>query len=148
MKVPVALPGYKVAYLLWPESNTSNPDGEIDWPEQNLDGLGTATTFMHWQVIAGNTGQSSAGSSVDLVDALDWKVFDIEWRPNQANPASSTLKTHVDGVLIGNFTGVKVPIHRMHWSWQNETFLTHSGMIDDTSDGYLQVAWGTYETMV
>jgi Glycosyl hydrolases family 16 len=38
--------GYKIAWLLWPDSNNSKRDGEIDFPEMNLDSS-TAMAFNH-----------------------------------------------------------------------------------------------------
>src|SRR2546427_410289 len=39
------VPGYKTAWLLWPDSGNWPADGEIDFPENSLDG--NACAFVH-----------------------------------------------------------------------------------------------------
>ena len=45
------VPGYKTAWLLWPDSNQWPSGGEIDFPEGNLSG--TISAFMHYASSAG-----------------------------------------------------------------------------------------------
>src|ERR1035437_7735252 len=64
-----AVPGYKTAWLLWPSSD-STADGEIDFPEGDLDG--TISAFMHHQ--GGGSQDAYTTSSV----YTGWHVAIIE----------------------------------------------------------------------
>lgn len=157
IRVKNPLPTYKVAQLMWPQSNVSNPDGELDLPEQDLDGLDVISAFEHWQ---GAGGQSSASSTIDLVGA-GWVVVVSEWRPNPGTPTLSTWKTYaaqydatpsiIAGSLtspFGSFTGVHVPDTPMHWIWQWETFLNYGAVLDSSVDQFVEFAWATFENPI
>ena len=105
-----ALPCYKTAWLLWPDSGVWPRDGEIDFPEGRLDGAFSA--FMHRQ-----GGRS--GNSQDVYDVFanytSWHVATIDWRPDLNYTAF-----FLDGNPIGLST-VGVPQSPMHWVIQTET---------------------------
>ena len=71
-----AIPGYKVAWLLWPDSEVWPRDGEIDFPEGNLDG--TVEGFMHRQNGTSGGDQDHAGSAVRFGDGR-WHTAVTEW---------------------------------------------------------------------
>lgn len=150
MRVPVPIPTYKMAPLLWPASNTSSNGGEIDFPETDLNGTDTITAFTHFQ---DNSGQYSNSSAViDVVDTA-WHTYRIEWRPyggpGGADATLTTVKYFCDGVQVGSTrTGVNVPHDPMHWVWQVETDLRYTSAIDDTADGYVEYAWALFDNAV
>ncbi|GAA4872693.1 glycoside hydrolase family 16 protein [Kitasatospora terrestris] len=103
--------GYKVAWLLWPDSDRWPGDGEIDFPEGDL--CGNVSAFMHRQ--NGTSGGDQDAYSTGIKTAGNWHVSRIEWQPND-------LKFYLDGKLIGHSTS-RVPNTPMHWVLQSETAL-------------------------
>src|SRR5438105_6088158 len=71
------VPGYKTAWLLWPDSNVWPAGGEIDFPEGNL--TGSISAFMHYASSAG--GQSAFPTSVPEAGA--WHIATTEWQPGK-----------------------------------------------------------------
>lgn len=102
--------GWKTAWLLWPQSENWPPDGEIDFPEGDLDG--TISAFMHRQDATSGSDQDAYSTSVTYAD---WHTAVIEWAPND-------LKFYLDGQLIGHSTS-RVPNTPMRWQVQTETSL-------------------------
>lgn len=100
---PVA--GYKVAFLLWPDSEQWPADGEVDFPEGNLDG--SISAFAHHADSGGGKEQFTTGD-----DFSRWHVATTEWEPGR-------LRFLLDGVPIGETT-TKVPDTSMHWVLQTE----------------------------
>ncbi|RKE16838.1 glycoside hydrolase family 16 protein [Streptomyces sp. TLI_171] len=103
--------GYKVAWLLWPDSYTWPRDGEIDFPEGDL--CGNIGAFMHRQGATAGSDQDAYKAGVPVAGA--WHVSRIEWQPND-------LKFYLDGKLVGHSTS-RVPNTPMHWVLQSETSL-------------------------
>lgn len=128
-RLPSALPGYKTAWLLWPDSEKWPTDGEIDFPEENLDSSSTVQAFMHYALSTG--GQDAFSSSVHLADGL-WHTAIVEWLPG-------SVKFFMDGTLIGTSTK-NVPVNPMHWVLQTETNLDGAA-IDPAVSGHLLVDW-------
>lgn len=122
-----AIPGYKVAWLLWPDSETWPQDGEIDFPEGDL--TSTFGAYMHWQ---GGTSGSSQDAYSTGTTMTGWHTAVIEWLPN-------SLTFYVDGKVIGHSTS-KVPNTPMHWVLQTETQLS-GGAPSNTAAGNVQVDW-------
>ncbi|GHJ42948.1 hypothetical protein Cs7R123_02900 [Catellatospora sp. TT07R-123] len=121
-----AVPGYKTAWLLWPDSNAW-PDGEIDFPEGNL--TGTIEANMHHR-----------GSHPEVADQYRtgttyaaWHTAVIEWTP-------ANVAFYLDGVLKGNDTDTAVlPVAPMHWVLQTET---QNGVHPPVSAaGNVQIDW-------
>ncbi len=102
-------PGFKLAWLLWPDSENWPQDGEIDFPEGSLNG--TISAFMHRQNGVNGGDQDAYGTSVPLGGA--WHTTIVEWTP-------SSLKFYLDGQLIGNSTS-RIPDTPMHLVLQSET---------------------------
>jgi beta-glucanase (GH16 family) len=114
-----SLPGYKTAWLLWPDSDNWS-DGEIDFPEGDLNG--TIYAFDHEvgnpsnNAMAVNTGASFT----------DWHTATTEWTP-------AGVKFYLDGNLVGSSTvSPSVP---MHLILQTET----SGAPDASVAGHVQI---------
>jgi hypothetical protein len=128
-----SLPGYKNAWLLWPDSERWPTDGEIDFPEGNLDG--TIHGFAHYASAAGGQDAFSTGASF-----RDWHTATIEWLPGKVTFV-------LDGKVIGSST-TNVPSTAMHWVLQTETALS-GGAPSDSVSGHVLVDWVTlYERAV
>ncbi len=118
-----ALPGWKTAWLLWPDSNNWN-EGEVDFPESGLTGtmygfnhcIGTPSKNCYWV----NSGARFT----------DWHTVTIEWAPNK-------LTYILDGRVLGTTT-TSVPSTPMHWILQTETESTKPA---PNVAGHLQVDW-------
>jgi Glycosyl hydrolases family 16 len=122
------VPGYKTAWLLWPDDNKWNPEGEIDFPEGNLDS--TIGAFMHHR---GNPSMQESYPTSATYNS-SWHTAVIEW-----TPANVTFT--LDGTVIGNDTNTSViPDTSMHWVLQTET--TPTGPTD-TAAGDVQIDWVT-----
>ncbi len=118
---------YKTAWLLWPDSEKWPGDGEIDFPEGDLDGQISA--FMHRKGATSGSDQDEYRTDATYPT---WHTAVIEWRP-------SSLTFILDGRVIGHSTN-RVPDTPMHWVLQTETALTDESP-DDTTAGNVQVDW-------
>lgn len=99
------VPGYKVAFLLWPDSESWPDDGEIDFPEGELDGRISA--FAHYASSSGGQDQFDTPNGLGR-----WQVATIEWTPGR-------IRFLLDDVLVGESTR-DVPDTSMHWVLQTE----------------------------
>lgn len=122
-----ALPGYKVAWLLWPDSNIWPSDGEIDFPEGSLDG--TIDAFMHHMGATTGSQQNAYATSQRF---SKWHTAIIEWTPTYC-------RFILDGRTIGTSVA-SIPSDPMHWVLQAETALNGSPPADSTS-GNILVDW-------
>lgn len=122
-----AIPGYKTAWLLWPDSGMWPRDGEIDFPEGNLNN--TISGFMHHQNGTWGGDQDAYSTTVTY---MAWHTATIEWSPN-------ALTFILDGQTIGTSTSY-VPSTPMHWVLQTETQLS-GGAPSDSAAGDVQIAW-------
>jgi len=123
-----ALPGFKVAWLLWPDSENWPHDGEMDFPEGGLDG--TIGAFMHYQ---NGTSGSDQDAYTSTATNTSWHTTSIEWSPKQVNFI-------LDGQSIGTSTA-RIPDTPMHWVIQTESCLPTCPA--DTTAGNLQIDWMT-----
>ncbi len=129
-----ALRGYKIAWLLWPDSETWPRDGEIDFPEGNLDGRISA--FMHRQGATTNNDQDAFSSGAAV--SSGWHTAVIEWKPE-------SIRFVLDERIVGISTN-RIPNTPMHWVLQTETNL--DGFEPDSSiEGHLQVDWVAVYTL-
>lgn len=108
-RIVTANTGWKLAWLLWPDSESWPNDGEIDFPEGSLTGT-----------VTGNTHHSGA-DSIDDYDHFEsgsaygsgWRVYTIEWAPGW-------VRYYLDGVVVGT-SWAAIPSNPMHWILQTET---------------------------
>ncbi|MCU1501179.1 MAG: glycoside hydrolase [Ilumatobacteraceae bacterium] len=124
------LDGYKMAWMLWPDSGQNVQDGEIDFPETNLDST-TVWAFMH-RTDNLQTGNDQA-SFVRNVDLSAWHTAVIEWSPN-------LVVYKLDGVEIGR-TQERIPDTAMHWVLQTETDMFLTAPPDPSVAGNVQIDW-------
>lgn len=123
-----AVPGFKTAWLLWPESETWPRDGEIDFPEGDLDGMISA--FMHRQ---DGTSPSDQDGYATRARYTTWHTAVIEW------VAGVRCTFWLDGRKIGESTS-RVPNTPMHWVIQTETRLS-GGPPPATAAGRVRIDW-------
>ena len=123
-----AVPGYKTAWLLWPDSGIWPAGGEVDYPDCNL--LQTIHAFMHWATPSG--GQTAFSTTVPEAGA--WHVATEEWQPGK-------VTFILDGAVIGVATTL-VPTDSMHYVLQTETQLT-GGAPANSAAGNVKVDWVT-----
>jgi len=120
------LPGYKVAWLLWPDSDSWS-QGEIDFPEGNLNSK--MAGYMHFK---GDPTQQHVFETG--VGFTNWHTASLEWTPTSVNFI-------LDGDVIGRSTNPAViPSDPMHWVLQTETALV-GGAPSITTRGNVQVDW-------
>ncbi|RKH89968.1 glycosyl hydrolase family protein [Corallococcus sp. AB045] len=122
-----AVPGYKVAWLLWPDSEVWPRDGEIDFPEGDLNG--TISGFMHRQNGTSGGDQDAASSSARFTS---WHTAIIEWTPGRC-------RFILDGTVILDKTS-RVPNTTMHWVIQTETDLSGTPP-SNSAAGNVQIDW-------
>jgi hypothetical protein len=120
------VPGYKTAWLLWPDTGVWPRDGEVDYPDCNL--TGTVHAFMHYASSSG--GQTAFSTNVPEAGA--WHIATMEWQPGKVTFV-------LDGTLIGVAT-TRVPSTPMHYVLQTETQLS-GGPPSNTAAGNVKVDW-------
>ena len=121
------VPGYKTAWLLWPESNVWPRDGEIDFPEGDLNS--TIHAFMHRQNGSSGGDQDAFSTSERYTE---WHTAITEWSPNE-------VRFILDGQVIGTSTS-RIPNTPMHWVLQTETQLS-GGPPSSSATGHVIVDW-------
>ncbi len=122
-----AIAGYKTAWLLWPDSDTWPQDGEIDFPEGNLNSKIGA--FMHHMNGTSGSDQDAYSSQATYTT---WHTADLIW-------TSSACSFTLDGTTLGTSTS-KIPSTPMHWVLQTETQLS-GGAPSDSAAGHVSVDW-------
>ncbi len=122
-----SLPGYKVAWLLWPDGGTWPQDGEIDYPEGDLDS--TFCGFVHHQ---GATTGDDQDAFCNLGSFTPWHTAVTEWSPG-------LVQFFLDGQLVGSTT-TRVPSGPMFWVLQSETALGGPAPSAATS-GHILLDW-------
>jgi hypothetical protein len=121
-----ALQGFKVAWLLWPDSQNWPHDGEIDFPESSLND--TISAFVHHQNGTSGSDQDAYSSTATYTS---WHTASIEWSPNKVNLI-------LDDQSIATSTN-RIPSTPMHWVIQTEACLPTCPAA--TTAGNLQIAW-------
>jgi beta-glucanase (GH16 family) len=128
------VPGFKLAWLLWPVSERWPQDGEINFPEGDLDG--GINAFMHRLGATDGGDQDVYGT--DGASFAHWHTAVIEWRPGR-------VRFVFDGRVIGESTR-RVPNTAMRWVLQTETSLDAAPAIG--AGGHVQVDWVTVHRAV
>ncbi len=108
----VKAPGYKIAPMLWPDSDRHPDDGEINMPEGDLNGRQFGA-YSHHAVPAGTRRQVDGFPTG--VNGQEWHVYETAWSPGK-------VEFFVDGKLIGTST-TAVPNTPMRWVLQFETHI-------------------------
>ncbi len=117
--------GYKVAWLLWPDSDSWPEDGEIDFPEGGLD--------KHIGAFAHHAVDEDVKDTFQTdVSMQDWHTATTEWTPGK-------VEFFLDGVSIGASTK-DVPTQPMHWVLQTETCIG-SCQPGPNAAGNVQIDW-------
>ncbi len=119
------LPGYKAAWLLWPQSDNWN-EGEIDFPEGDLDG--TMWGFNHCR----NNPRANCYYVDTKTTFNDWHTATLEWSPGR-------ITYILDGQVVGSTTS-SVPNTPMRWVLQTETNGTQPA---SHVNGHVLIDWVT-----
>jgi hypothetical protein len=133
------IPGYKLAYMLWPSSGNGNQLGEIDYPETRLIGPpATSHAFMHY------APKPSSGRHQDYYDSRAsiqaWHAYTIEWNPTAPQPYAAF---YLDGALLGVSTR-HIPSVPMTLILQHETFVGGQ-QLPAPAQGHVQIDWITID---
>lgn len=120
-----AVPNFKVAFLLWPDSENWN-DGEINFPEGSLTDRPMA--FNH---CVGHP-QDNCYAAQSSVKFTDWHTYTIEWTPKK-------ISYFIDGKLLGSTTK-SIPNKPMHWVLQVESDGTRP---HPHATGHVEIDWAT-----
>ena len=130
-----SLPGYKIAFMLWPSSDKWI-EGEIDWPEGDLDGPLYGASAIKGSSKNGPMKFDPRHRVYSPTGPGDWHVATTEWTPGK-------VKWFWDGELIAQTTVPSgVPAKPMRWTLQAET----SDRADETfpdsgTAGHLEIDW-------
>jgi beta-glucanase (GH16 family) len=120
-----SLPGFKTAWLLWPDSGVWPRDGEVDFPEGDL-----SKTFYGAVHKMGNDPQDQ-----ELIYSLttfeSWHVATMEWSPGR-------VEFFLDGHSLGAGTE-STPTTPMHYILQTESCLR--GCPQPATAGHVSVDW-------
>ena len=121
-----ATDGYKIAYMLWPDSDVWT-DGEVDFPEVNIL---AASEQIGINIYDG--GWTNHATGVELCDG-NFHTFTVEWVPGR-------LTFFIDGVQ--NFTTTaRVPTTSHHFIMQSETVIDTSYPVPNAAAGHILVDW-------
>jgi hypothetical protein len=127
------IPGYKIAFLLWPNQGPGNYHGEINFPEGRLLTTASAHAFMHYDP------KPASGQAQDAYDSnqsvMAWHAMTMEW-----SPATQTVSFYMDGRLVGRSQKQQVPDGPMHYVMQIETYLG-TDPLPAPAEGHVMVDW-------
>ena len=124
-----AVDGYKVAWLLWPDSGMWPHDGEIDFAETDL--VDPLKAFIHRQDATAGADQTACKSSPATYLSSGWHTVTLEWR--------ATMRIYIDGVLECE-SADRIPNTPMHLVLQTESELFSPAT---THSGHLYLDWMT-----
>jgi beta-glucanase (GH16 family) len=119
-----ALPCYKTAWLLWPDSGVWPRDGEIDFPEGGL--AHTIGGFVHFRNGTSDSDQYAMHTGASYTN---WHTAVIAWRPGY-------VRFRLDGPIVGE-TRTRIPNKRMHWVLQTETSCPPAA----ATAGHVRIDW-------
>src|SRR5450631_4444417 len=122
------VPGYKMVILLWPDSGNWPTDGEIDFPEANLN----SNIWGHVHHQGGTSGNDQTGFRTSVMYARGWHTAAINWLPGK-------VILQLDGRTIGTST-TRVPNTPMHLVIQAETS-TDGSVPAPSAAGNFQIDW-------
>lgn len=117
--------GYKLAWLLWPDSENFPADGEIDFPEAPLsDSIGG---YLHHMDGVSADDQDTFDTGVRV--SSGWHTATIEW-------TAKSCTFILDGVTMGT-SADRIPSTPMHLVIQNET----DGSTSDSAVADILIDW-------
>ncbi|MBM9467880.1 glycoside hydrolase family 16 protein [Nakamurella leprariae] len=125
------LPGYKMAFLLWPDSDNWN-QGEIDWPEGGL-----GSSFMGFNHCINNPSNNCYWVDPNTTSSI-WHTASLEWKPG-------SISYLLDGRVIGTTTN-NIPSVPMHLMLQVEADPDGVSSSNLNQSGSLLVDWVTLYT--
>jgi hypothetical protein len=120
-----ALAGFKLAWLLWPDSKQWPQDGEIDFPEGDL----SKVIYAALHGVEGGVHETEVHRP--NVPYGDWHTATTEWSPGR-------IEFFLDGRSIGVSTSL-VPNKPMHYILQTES-CSPNCPLPETS-GHVYVDW-------
>jgi len=118
-------PGYKLAWLLWPDSENFPGDGEIDFPEGRLDNV--IGGYAHHMNGTWNSDQDAYTTGVRM--SSGWHTAVIDW-------TAKSCTFILDGMTVGTTTS-RIPSTPMHWVLQSET----DGVTPDSATADILIDW-------
>jgi hypothetical protein len=128
------MPGYKMAFLLWPTSDNWN-EGEIDWPDGTLGANLYAASAIKGSFANGTMSFDPPVHVSAPTSTATWHVATTEWTPG-------SVKWFWDGVLVGSTTIPSgVPTTNLRWTLQAETANNNAPAPAPNVAGHLQVDW-------
>jgi len=137
------IPGYKLAFLLWPDEGPGNHHGEINFPEGKLTPTGEAFGFMHYDPKPSSGKQQDAYNT--RTSSVDWHRYTLEWDPGAAGSQSDDyVAFYLDGRLVGRSQGANVPDGPMHYIMQIETYIAGQEL-PAPAEGHVQLDWVTID---
>lgn len=116
------IPGYKAAWLLWPDSGNWN-QGEINFPEGGL-----SSTIFAFNHCVGNPASNCYYFDTKTA-YTGWHTATVEWSPGK-------LTFNLDG-KTGTTTS-SIPTSPLHWILQTET---DGGKPAASAAGHIQIDW-------
>jgi hypothetical protein len=119
-----ALPGFKTAWLLWPDSGVWPRDGEVDYPEGDL------AKIIYGAVHYDRNGRDAFEKLDSDQFVTTWHVATMEWTPGR-------VEFFLDGRSLG--VSNKAPTVPMHLILQTESCLT--GCPAPTAQGHVSLDW-------
>lgn len=122
-------PGYKLAWLLWPDDEKACVDCEIDFPELELDQK--ISGFVHHKGDVNDAHQSGfdTGQPYGV-----WHTATTEWRPGN-------VTFYLDGKKVGSSSNA-IPDKAMTWVIQSESALNGERAASG-SHADIYIAWAT-----
>ena len=135
-KADSATPGYKIAFLLWPDSDRWN-DGEVDYPEGQLNGNFYAASL--------HVGSPSTGNPTFDRAPIEGS-FSSGWHTATTEVTPGKVQWFLDGVSIGAST-TATPSTPMHMVLQAETMDAGAPAPAASAIAHVDVDWVTIYSM-
>jgi len=128
-----AVRGYKFVALFWPSSNDWN-DGEIDWPEANLDARSRPASAIPGSLNFWSKQMSflPVQESFASTDQSEFHVATTEW-------TADAIRFYWDDDLVAEVNS-GIPTKPMRFTLQAETWINRGAPPDDVA-GHIEVDW-------
>jgi hypothetical protein len=123
--------GLKSAHLLWPQSDDSTPDGEIDDPE--FESSRRVECFVHHQGATVGSDQRQIVPTATVINPREWHTYRLMW------VMGKSVTIWCDGQQIAHYTD-RIPSTPMHCVLQNESWLA-SAAVPANAQGTIETDW-------